>query len=376
MTEEETIPSMLPSMAAAEDEEESSPMTPEEVAANTQARLQKTLLIGENEEILLTRRCSIFAFMPMYFVGLIMLGIHLFFDWASTPEDPTMLESIFYFLVEASTWLNGFGFAFVMLFFTWINRVINHPASGRWVTTYLLLVSITPLIINLDSALGWITDDVLSMENPVGDFIPFGYNIATGGIIYFSIFMVLTFLYQKSFLYAVTTERIIHYQWFLYERDAHRVLHEDVVKVHTKRTPMGALFGYNTIYCDIGDGSHLSSESVGGGIAIPGSSSTATTNTEGETKRGWSLFSMLRKMLFFATFQRTIKTERFTPDQSFYGVRKWPEAFDLINKLQHENSTATKQDQQLEVLMEMKDMLSNNPEAASEDNIDDLLSDI
>ena len=87
MTEEETIPSMMPSMAPAEEEdEETNPMTPEEVAAKTQARLQKTLRIGENEEILLTRRCSIFAFMPIYLVGFIMLGIHLFFDWASTPK--------------------------------------------------------------------------------------------------------------------------------------------------------------------------------------------------------------------------------------------------------------------------------------------------
>ena len=68
MTEEETIPSMMPSMAPTEDEEESTPMTPAEVAAKTQARLQKSLRIGENEEIMLTRRCSIFAFMPMYIV--------------------------------------------------------------------------------------------------------------------------------------------------------------------------------------------------------------------------------------------------------------------------------------------------------------------
>jgi hypothetical protein len=372
MTEEETIPSMMPSMAPAEDEEESAPMTDEEVAAKTQARLQKKLRVGDGEDILLTRRCSIFAFMPMYIIGFMILGIHLFFDWASAPDDATWYESVFFFLVEASGWLNGLGFAFVMLFFTWINRVINHPASGRWVTLYLIIVSITPLVINFDTLLANLPFG-LGTES---EFIPFGYDIATAGIVYFAIFMLLTFLYQKSFLYAVTSERIIHYQWFLYERDAHRVLHEDIVKVHTKRTPMGAVFGYNTIYCDIGDGSHLSTESVGGGVAIPGGGTTTTTNAEGEVKKGWSVFSMLRKMIFFATFQRTIKTERFTPDQSFYGIRQWEEAFDLINKLQHENSMATKQDQQLEVLMQMKDMLSNNPEAAEGEEIDDLLGDI
>ena len=69
MTEEETIPSMMPSMAPADEEDDkTNPMTPEEVAAKTQARLQKTLRIGETEEIILTRRCSIFAFMPMYVI--------------------------------------------------------------------------------------------------------------------------------------------------------------------------------------------------------------------------------------------------------------------------------------------------------------------
>ena len=109
---------------------------------------------------------------------------------------------MFYFLVDASGWLNGLGFAFVM-FFTWINRVINHPASGRWVTSYLILVSITPLVMNFDTLLanlpfGWGTEKSL---------ILFGYDIATAVIIYSAIFIVLTFLYQKSSLYAVTSEQ-------------------------------------------------------------------------------------------------------------------------------------------------------------------------
>ena len=80
-------------------------MTDEEVAAKTQARLQKKLRVGDGEDILLTRRCSIFAFMPMYIIGFMILGIHLFFDWASAPDDATWYESVFFFLVEASGWL-------------------------------------------------------------------------------------------------------------------------------------------------------------------------------------------------------------------------------------------------------------------------------
>jgi hypothetical protein len=71
------------------------------------------------------------------------LAIHLFFGWAQAPEDATFIESVFYFLVEVSGWAGGAGFAFVMLFFTWLNRLINHPASGRWMTSVLLLSALT-----------------------------------------------------------------------------------------------------------------------------------------------------------------------------------------------------------------------------------------
>ena len=241
MTEEETIPSMMPSMAPVEEEEETNIMTPEEIAAKTQARLQKTLRIGETEEILLTRRCSIFAFMPMYVIGALILGIHLFFDWASAPEDATWYESVFYFLVDASGWLNGLGFAFVMLFFTWIGCVINHPASGRWVTLYLVIVSITPLVINFDTLLSNLP---LAWGPSKNSFV--GYDIATAGIVYSAIFMLLAFLYQKSFLYAVTSERIIHYQWFLYERDASGIARRHRQGSHQAYSN-GSGFGYNRL---------------------------------------------------------------------------------------------------------------------------------
>ena len=366
MADEETIPSVVPNISSVESEELSQSRDAQKLKI-AQGKLQKKLRIGETEDVLLTRRCSIFAFGPMYLVGIGILIVHLFFDWASAPDDAKWYETIFYFFVNLTGYANGFGFAFVMLFFTWLNRIWNHPASGRWVTSYLLLVAITPLVVNFDTFLANLPFG-LGTED---EFIPFGYDIATAGIIYSSLFIIITFIYQKSFLYAVTTERIIHYQWFLYERDAHRVLHEDIVKIHTHRSALGAIFGYNTIYCDIGDGSHLVSESVGGGVALLGSS--ISNSGSGGSKRG--IIGMIRSMVFFATFQRTIKTERMTPDQSFYGIRKWEEAFDLINKLQHENSTATKQDQQLEALQNIQQMLNKNPEAV-DDDLNDLLSDI
>ena len=205
------------------------PTVEDPVDINDDAKLRKKLRVEGDEEILLIRRPSLFAFMPAYFVGLMVLFIHLFFDWAESPDDAEWYEDLFYFLVGASKWAGGAGFAFVMLFFTWLNRLINHPASGKWVTTYLLLVSLTPLLIQFDEFLYKVTD--LWMEEPVGDFIPFDYNITVFGIFWTALMWALIFWYQKSFLYAVTTERIIHTQDFIYERYGHRILHEDIIAV-------------------------------------------------------------------------------------------------------------------------------------------------
>ena len=364
MSDDQILPSMTPAMAPADQNDTDSGPAPNNGSNTLNSKLDMELQTLDGEEILLTRRCSPFAFLPLYSVGLFIFVIHWFFDWASAPDDAAWYETVFYFLVEVSTWQNGFGFAFVMLFFTWLNRVVIHPASGKWVTTYLLIGSITPLLINLDSFLQLV--GVTEKE-----FFPFDYNLTIAGIFWTTLFMLITFWYQRSFLYAVTTERVIHHQKFIWERDGHRILHEDIVAVAKRRSPLGALFGYCTIYCNIGDGSHLGSETVGGAVAIPAS----RQSNDPDSKSG-GIIGLIRSLLFIFTYQRTIKVERYTPDVALYGVGKWQEAFDLINRLHHENSTATKQDQQLEVLMEMKDMLSNNPAAAADVDVDDLLSDI
>ena len=336
---------------------------------NTEKIRDRLDVKSDDERVLLTRRPSVFAFMPIYAVGLFILLIHLFFDWAQSPDDAEWYVSLFYFFINASGWAGGTGFAFVMLFFTWLNRMINHPASGKWVTTYLLIVSLTPLVLNLDSLLQWV--GVTEKE-----FFPFDYNLSVAGIIWAVIMFGFTFLYQKSFLYGVTNERIIHTQKFVYERDGHRILHEDIIAVHKKRSPIGALFGYATIYCNIGDQSHLATETTGISVGMPPAGDSSAKGPVG----------FLRKLFIIFTYQRTVKTERYTPDIAFYGVRKWEEAYDLINELHRENSSVSKADAQLEALESIQKLLSKDdgdeeaaPEAVKEEaaeESDDLLGDL
>ena len=131
-----------------------------------------------------------------------------------------------------------------------------------------------------------------------------------------------------------------------------------------RRSPIGALFGYATVYCNIGDQSHVSTETVGGGVAV-------TPPTETTTPSGGFL-KWVGRIFFLVTYQRTVKTERFTPDISFYGIRQWQEAYDLMLKMMDANSAVTKAEEQLEVQKQMVELLSKAQEDGSAEDLPDL----
>ncbi len=56
--------------------------TPDPIPLNENEGLRAKLRLYDEEELLMIRRPSLFAFMPAYLVGLCVLGIHLFFGWA------------------------------------------------------------------------------------------------------------------------------------------------------------------------------------------------------------------------------------------------------------------------------------------------------
>ena len=135
-----------------------------------------------------------------------------------------------------------------------------------------------------------------------------------------------------------------------------------------RRSPIGALFGYATVYCNIGDQSHIASETVGGGVAV-------TTPNDATSTSGGAL-KWIGRLFFLVTYQRTVKTERFTPDISFYGIRQWQETYDLMLKMMDANSAVTKAEEQLEVQKQMVELLSQAQSDESDEELpemDDLL---
>jgi len=310
-------------------------------------KLRKKLRVTDNEEILMIRKPSFFAFSSVYFTCILVTVFHLMFGWAENidTEDSNGLVKVLVFLLEIGT-VGNVGFVLFMLTYTWLNRLLNTGASGKWVTTYLLIVSLAPLVISLED----IIIDLLT-ERDEG-YIPDFWDYTFFGVMWGVIGCAMTYYFQHSFLYGITTHRVIHTQDFIYERDGHRVLYEDIIAVHRQRSPVGAMFGFATIYCNNGDNSHIQTETVGVAVAAP-------------TESAGGFMGFVKKFFFMLTYQRTTKSERYTPHIALFGIRKWGEAYDLINKLHQENSSSHKSDETVAAIEKLQELVATQSEENS-----------
>jgi hypothetical protein len=230
---------------------------------------------------------------------------------------------------------------------------MNSSTSGRWVTIGLLIVSLTPIVIQLDDVLFWITD--LWMDEPIGDFIPLdSYNYFLFGLGYVGMFMALTFYYQRSFNYAVTSDAVIFEHSFLLSRSHRRILFDRISEVMVERTPVGTLFGFATVTILTDSGVGIVEENTGPGLAgaIPG-----TTEREGDSAAEKAGKGILRSIVGLLTYQRTIRVVRPDPKHCMYNIRNWEKAKALLNEKHKEHS-------QSNLLRDLKDTIV----ATSEDN--------
>ena len=119
---------------------------PTEPVSNSNSLIEKFRLTGD-EEILKDVKPSIFAFVPMYIVSLIILGAHMLFaiDWDASSDDNFLVKTMV-FLIELSD-IGEIGFVLVMLGVAWFNRMLNGTTSGKWTTIFLLIVALTPPVL-------------------------------------------------------------------------------------------------------------------------------------------------------------------------------------------------------------------------------------
>ena len=314
-----------------------------------QARLAKTFRLISGEEVLLTKRPSAFAFLGMYLLGILVLAVHFIFDNAHqlSTDDSSGFMKIALTIIDITggeQW--PFGFVFVMLFITWMNRLVNVSTSGRWVTIGLLIITLTPVVIQLDDILFWVTD--LFMDEPIGDFIPLdNYNYVIFGLGYVGIYMALTFYYQRSFHYAVTSDAVIFEHSFLLSRSHRRILFDRISEVMVERSPVGTLLGFATVTILTDSGVGIVEENTGSAIAgaIPGTTEKESDSTAEKAGKG-----ILRSVIGLLTYQRTIRVVRPDPKHCMYNIRNWESAKALLNEKHKDHS-------QSNLLRDLKDTI-------------------
>ena len=320
-----------------------------------QKKLRDKFRTIEGEEIILTKQPSAFAFLGTYILGMLVLGVHLLFGQAGNYDtgDSSALVTIIIKIIEFSGGETvPFGFVLIMLTITWLNRLMNMSTSGRWVTTWLLIVTFTPIIIQIDDVLEFVTG--IFMDDPIGGFLPdlISYDYTIFGFIYMSMLWALIFYYQKSFHYAITSDALIFDHKFLFSRDHRRVLYDRISEVIEERNPLGVMLGFSTISILTDTGVGLAEETIGMGVGatLPGTSQNDSDSTTAAAGKSW-----IRRIVGLMTYQRTVTKVMPDPKYCFYSIRNWKFTKRTIDELHKKHSSSS-------LLSDLKDSMtqSNN----------------
>jgi len=344
MTEEEVVDEIVEEL---NEEVASTEKTSAENNADAkQKKLADKFRTIEGEEILLTKQPSAFAFIGMYVLGLIVLGVHLLFDHHDVvmgdASGPAKLIVAIITMGEDSV---PFGFVFVMLTVAWINRMMNMSTSSGWVTTWLLLATFAPIIIKIDKLLAWITS---FMDNPIGGFLPDIYDYTIFGFMFVSMFWGLTYYYQKSFNYAVTSDAVIFQHRFLLSHSRRRILYDRISEVMEERKPLGVLLGFSTItiLTDTGVGMAEETIGIGAGATLPGTGESDSDSAATAAGKSW-----IRSIVGLISYQRTVTKVMADPKNCFYSIRNYEKTKLLIDEMHKKHSSSS-------LLSDLKDSLT------------------
>ncbi len=341
--------------------EEATEAPSEEVKAEAPAedknRSKYRLISGEDILENGEARPSTLAFLGMYVLGLIVFGVHLFFNNPPTPaDDAPFLTKLAANLIEWTNWESlPLGFVLLMCFITWANRMLNISTSGKWVTVALLFITFLPIIISLDNLISNIAN-LFSSNETTYNFIPIdNYNFFISGLLFLIVFWGFTYKYQRSFSYAVTTNAIIFQHAFLLSRSHRRILFDRISEVMVERTPMGTMLGYATVTIMTDSGVGLVEESVGvaagAGGNIPGTTPSGEDGAAAKASK-----NILRSMFALISYQRTTRRVDHDPRHCFYKIRKWDNIKMMLNEMHRKHS-------QSNMLEDIKSALTNDAEA-------------
>lgn len=340
MTEETTDVPPAPAEAPAPAAEEKT----------SDASLQKKFRTIPGEEILRHTRPSFMAFVGYYVLAMVLMALHwLFFsdNLASmlTSDDSSGVSKLLFNVLA-----NDVTFMALMLGLTWFNRMLNLTTSNRWLTAWLLLASIAPLLVVLDNWLTALLGDSYPSIGSGGGLLP-EYNHLIAGAFFSGMLVLLTAYYQRSFHYAVTSDAVIFDHRFLLVRGHRRILFEKISEVGVERSMLGTVLGFATISLLTDSGIGLTQETRG--VAATAAVPEAVQTNEDDTNAEKAGKGVARRLLGLLTYQRTVTSASPDPKICFFNVRGWQDTEELLNELHMRHSQSSQ-------LSELKAALTEN----------------
>ena len=319
--------------------------------SSSQEAMKNRFKLIEGEEVLLTKSPSPLGFMGMYMLGLIVFVVHMIF-WKPDSllnEDSGGFTKFVVWVMELGGSKFPFGFVVVMATVTWFNRMMNTSTSGRWVTMWLLLATLAPVLIQIDGLIALVRD--VFSDADVEPFLGFEYNFLISGVVLTLTYWALVFYYQRSFDYAITSNAVIFKHSFLLSRAHRRILFDRISEVQVERTPFGTMTGFATLTILTDSGVGIVEESVGGSIGVSPNLPEKQDDTSVE-KAGKSLLKSFFALMFY---QRTIRTVRPDPKHCFYKIRGWEDTKTLLNEMHKKHSQSTKLDNLADILTQQSE---------------------
>lgn len=314
------------------------------------ASMEKKFRTIPGEEILRHTRPSFMAFFGYYVLAMALMGLHWLFHNDNlagllTSEDSSGLAMMLFNVLA-----NDVTFMGAMLTVTWFNRMLNVNTSNRWLTAWLLLASIAPLLVVMDNWLTVLLGDSYPSIGSGEGLLP-EYNHLIAGAFFAGMLVLLTAYYQRSFHYAVTSDAVIFDHRFLLVRGHRRILFEKISEVGVERSMLGTVLGFATISLLTDSGIGLTQETRGVAAAAPAPEMVQANDDDTNAEKAGK--SIIRRMFGLLTYQRTVTTASPDPKICFFNVRGWQDTEELLNELHMRHSQSNQ-------LSELKAALTEN----------------
>jgi|TARA_B110000196_G_scaffold185502_1_gene159044 hypothetical protein len=280
--------------------------------------------ISDEEEVIWAGVPSAFSMSERYFlVGLIFL-IHLLFFWVAEEVkfQGQGLNIILRMLLLVFDKIDMLSFVLFMLIFARINHFLNFSTSGRWTTTYLIVIGLIPSI--------WVISHWIEVI-----FELFGYNFSTPfplwldhwflvlGVVTSGLMLFVTILYQISFQYVVT-DKMIHVRRQILSMGVYsRVIPYNIIlNVKTQQSFIAKLIGFGNVIILTED-----EDNVAAHHSDEDSSELINYEEVSTTKK---IFKLL-KVLLFVQRERVDLVQ--SPANSLYGVKNPMLVYKIVNEM-------------------------------------------